>query len=436
MLVTGLDVNGQHSPLEAQLQATLNMIPAYAWYAVPSGSLTFVNERSADYLDLPEDHPLRSGTGTGADWDSHIPLLHADDREETRRVWSACLRTGSAGEVSFRVRNAEGVYRWFLSRAEPVRVANGTLLYWIGINLEIDEQKRAEQELRDIFETVPALVWVARPDGSNAYVNRRYVEYSGMGTAQTAGSGWQEAVHPDDLERHEGKWRASVASGEPHESEVRFRRADGRYRWHLDRGVPLRDEDGNIIKWYGVVTDIEDRKRIEEAQRRSEAYLAEAQRLSHTGSFGWKPENGEIVWSDETYRIFEYDSTLEPTVDLVVQRVHPDDRAVAQQVIDRVSRAGTEFEHEYRLLLPDGRVKHVHAIAHAVQNVSGEREFIGAVTDITERKTTEDKIRRLVDADILGIFIANVEGEIVEPNKAFLQMLQYSRQDLVSGRLR
>ena len=393
MLVTGLDVNGQHSPLEAQLQATLNMIPAYAWYAVPSGSLTFVNERSADYLGLPKDHPLRSGTGTGADWDSHIPLLHADDREETRRVWSACLRTGSAGEVSFRVRNAEGVYRWFLSRAEPVRVANGTLLYWIGINLEIDEQKRAEQELRDIFETVPALVWVARPDGSNAYVNRRYVEYSGMGTAQTAGSGWQEAVHPDDLERHEGKWRASVASGEPHESEVRFRRADGRYRWHLDRGVPLRDEDGNIIKWYGVVTDIEDRKRIEEAQRRSEAYLAEAQRLSHTGSFGWKPENGEIVWSDETYRIFEYDSTLEPTVDLVVQRVHPDDRAVAQQVIDRVSRAGTEFEHEYRLLLPDGQVKYVHAIAHAVQSAAGSREFVGAVTDITARKLAEERIR-------------------------------------------
>ena len=118
MLVTGLDVNGQHSPLEAQLQATLNMIPAYAWYAVPSGALTFVNERSADYLGLPKDHPLRSGTRTGAEWDSHIPLLHADDREETRRVWSGCLRTGSAGAVSFRVRNAEGAYRWFLTRAD------------------------------------------------------------------------------------------------------------------------------------------------------------------------------------------------------------------------------------------------------------------------------------------------------------------------------
>jgi PAS domain S-box-containing protein len=119
-----------------------------------------------------------------------------------------------------------------------------------------------------------------------------------------------------------------------------------------------------------------------------------------------------------------------------VQRVHPQDRALAQEVIERASQAGSDFEHEYRLLLPDGRVKHVHAIARAEQNASGGREFIGAVTDITERKTAEDKIRRLVEAGILGIFIANVEGEIVEANQAFLQMLQYSRQDVVSGRLR
>ena len=134
----------RHSPLESQLQATLNIVPAYAWYALPNGALTFVNERTADYLGLPSDHPLRHGTGTGADWDSHIPLLHPDDRDETRRVWSGCLRTGCAGEVSFRVRNAEGGYRWFLSRAEPVRAAGGTLLYWIGVNLDIEERKQAE----------------------------------------------------------------------------------------------------------------------------------------------------------------------------------------------------------------------------------------------------------------------------------------------------
>ncbi len=116
--------------LEAQLQATLNVIPAYTWYAAPSGAITFVNERCADYLGLPQDHPLRFGVDTGAAWDSHIPLLHPADHEASRRNWSTRLSTGSAGENSFRVRNAEGGYRWFLSRVEPLRAKDGTLLGW------------------------------------------------------------------------------------------------------------------------------------------------------------------------------------------------------------------------------------------------------------------------------------------------------------------
>src|SRR5258708_1432093 len=104
--------------IEPQLRATLDMIPAYAWYANPSGGLTFVNQRQADYLGLPKDHPVRLGVDMGAEWDSHIALLHPDDHEEARSVWSTCLRTGSPGQMSFRVRNAEGRYRWFLTRVE------------------------------------------------------------------------------------------------------------------------------------------------------------------------------------------------------------------------------------------------------------------------------------------------------------------------------
>jgi PAS domain S-box-containing protein len=383
--------------LKAQLQATLDLIPAFTWYAAPSGALLFVNSRSADYLGLPKDHPLRFGTDTGAAWDSHIPLLHPDDHEETRRVWSDCLTTGRPGEVSFRVRNADGNYRWFLSRAEPRRGNDGTLLYWMGINFDIEERKRAEQELRDIVDTIPAIVWVARPDGSNTYANSRFVEYSGMVPAQTAGSGWRLAVHPDDLEKHEGKWRASVASGEPHESEVRFRGADGEYRWHLDRGLPLRDEEGNIIKWYGVVTDIEDRKRVEEALRRSEHCLAEAQRLSHTGSFGWNVSTDEHFWSDETFRIFEFDPSSTVSLPMILERVHPQDMPAVKEAIAAATRA-EGIDLEIRLLMPDGRIKHLHVVGKADkgqtgQNASGHREFIGAVTDITERKTAEQKIR-------------------------------------------
>jgi PAS domain S-box-containing protein len=255
------------------------------------------------------------------------------------------------------------------------------------------ELRRSERELRDVVDTIPAIVWSTLPDGSNTYVNKRFVEYSGSSAEQMAGSGWKALIHPDDLERHAGKWMEAVATGKPHENEVRSRRSDGQYRWQLDRGVPLRDEDGNIVKWYGVTTDIEDRKRAEEALRTSEAYLAEAQRLSHTGSFGWKPDTGEIVWSDETYRIFEYDRSVKPTIDSAVQRVHPQDRVDFQKVIADASRGETDFEHTYRLLLPAGRVKHVHAIAHALQDATGNREFVGAVTDITSIKRAEEELR-------------------------------------------
>src|SRR4051794_6742784 len=170
-------------------------------------------------------------------------------------------------------------------------------------------------------------------------------------------------------------------------------------------------------------------------RRRREAYLAEAQKLSHTGSFGWKPDTGEIVWSEETFRIFEYDHAEKPTLDMVFQRIHPNDRAHARQVIDAVS-SSTDVEQEYRLVMPGGAIKHVHVRAHALPDSCGNIEVAGAVTDITARKTAEGKIQRLLDAGILGIYFANLEGEIVEANQAFLQMLQYERQDLVSGRLR
>src|SRR4030095_1584909 len=125
-----------------------------------------------------------------------------------------------------------------------------------------------------------------------------------------------------------------------------------------------------------------------------EAELTKHQGLTHTGSFGWRPASREIVWSDETYRIFEYDRAVKPTIDLMVQRVHPEDRVDFHDVIDRASRGATHFEHAYRLLLPDGRVKHVHALAHALEDASGNCEFVGAVMDVTERKRAEEAVLR------------------------------------------
>ncbi len=132
----------------------------------------------------------------------------------------------------------------------------------------------------------------------------------------------------------------------------------------------------------------------EEKLQQSEAYLAEAQRLSHTGSFGWKPSTGEIIWSEETFRIFQYDRSTKPTAELVLQRVHPDDAALVQQTFERAAQDGQDFDFEHRLLMPDGAVKHVHVVAHAERDESGELEFVGAVMDISESKRAEEALRR------------------------------------------
>jgi PAS domain-containing protein len=146
MAVDGDEGNGakQQPGFLAQVQTVLNVLPTYTWYAAPSGALTFVNKRTADYLGLPEDHPLRFGTDTGAQWDDWVPLLHPDDQEEARKYWSDCIRTGEAGEHSYRVRGAQGDYRWFLTRFEPLRASDGTLLLRSGATLDIDELTRAQ----------------------------------------------------------------------------------------------------------------------------------------------------------------------------------------------------------------------------------------------------------------------------------------------------
>jgi AraC-like DNA-binding protein len=140
------DDRPQSTPTElVQLRATLNAIPTHTWYASPSGRLTFVNKRTADYLGLPTDHPLRVGIDTSAPWDAHISFLRPDDQVQTRDLWSTCLRTGEGGKKSFRVRSGRGSYRWFLGRVEPLRASDGTLLRWVGVSQDVGANPDIEE---------------------------------------------------------------------------------------------------------------------------------------------------------------------------------------------------------------------------------------------------------------------------------------------------
>jgi PAS domain S-box-containing protein len=388
--------------LEAQLRATLDVIPAYTWYADPSGALTFVNERHADYLGLPKEHPLRFGIATGAAWDSHIALVHPDDHEEARRVWATCLRTGCAGEFTFRARNAEGVYRWFITRAEPLRASDGTLLYWIGVNLDIDDAKRAEdalhkseKELRDVIDTIPTIVWSTLPDGSNTYVNKRFVEYTGSSPEQTAGSGWQALIHPDDLERHAAKWMEALATGKPHENEVRSRRSDGQYRWQLDRGVPLRDEDGNIVKWYGVTTDIEDRKRAEDKIREREAEFRQILDLAPQHIYVLGADGSPLYANRAALEYFGVTINEWPDEESRNELVHPDDLEYYRGERKKRLLEGAPHEFEMRLRRHDGKFRWFLFRRNPLKDERGQitRWYVTG-TDIEDRKQAEDRLRQ------------------------------------------
>ena len=167
------------------------------------------------------------------------------------------------------------------------------------------------------------------------------------------------------------------------------------------------------------------------AERRREAYLAEAQRLSHTGSFGWTVSTGEINWSDETYRIFQYDRATIPTVDLVLQRVHPEDVAFVKQTIDRASQDARDFDHQYRLVMPDGSVKHVHVVAHALSDESGGTEFVGAVMDVTAAKQAEGRIRQIIDTIPAHAWSALPDGSVDFVNQRFVDFTGRSIGELL-----
>ncbi len=180
------------------------------------------------------------------------------------------------------------------------------------------------------------------------------------------------------------------------------------------------------------------RAEAESALRRSESYLVEAQRLSHTGSFGWSPANGRIFWSEETYRIFGIEPGTPPTVELVVQRTHPDDRAAVQATIESAQRDALDFEHKYRLLMPDGSLKHLHVVAHAVTDDEGRLEFVGAVMDVTEReraeeglRESEDRFRTFVDHATDAFFLHDEELLVIDVNRQACASLGYSRAELI-----
>lgn len=275
----------------------------------------------------------------------------------------------------------------------------------------------AEGAVRQVFDFAPHYVIVLGPDGERTRIdggpeiNQTALDFHGLSLDDWRRTDPRSLFHPDDWDRLERENRRFLPAGAGHETEARLRRADGAYRWFLIRYSPDRDAQGRIARWYLAATDIEDRRRAELALKRSEAYQAEAQQLSHTGSFGWVVASGEVFWSEEAFAIFGYPPAPLASLEMIFARIHPDDLDRVRRTIDEAASSGRDFGLEHRLKLPDGTVKHVHVVARAFGGEAGQAEFVGAIMDVTERRRAEAALHQ-ARADLAHVSRVNIMGEL------------------------
>lgn len=661
---------------ERMSRLIVDNIPGLVALLTANGEVEVVNRQLLEYFGQSLDELTQWGTnGT----------VHPEDLPDVVEIFTRSIKSGTPYKIEQRLRRADGVYRWIQNSGFPIRDTNGHITRWCVLLTDIDERKSAEdalqrskRDLKLIIDTIPALAWSARTDGTTEFFSQHYLDFVGLSPEQAMDWGWTIAVHPEDLDGLTATWRSILASEEPGEGEARMRRFDGEYRWFLFRVNPLRDESGKVVKWYGQNTDIEDRKRgelllreserqfktifdeagagislvdlttgepirnnralremlgcseeelgrletydrltheadrdkdatafrelcggerdslriekhfvlkdgrsiwanviftllrdddgrpryiiaihediserklvleklqanqdlldlaqksagaiafdwyvqeeinhwppeqealfglapgtfdgtykgwkkmmyapdwstvvdaikhaqktgevsveyrvvwpdgslhwlatngrmffddegkplrmvgftsdvtrrksVEEELRRSEALLAEGQHLARMGNFSWRVATDEITWSEQLYRIFEFEPGMPMTFELLATRVHPDDVALLYDMVDRARCSVSDFEYEHRLLMPDNSVKYLHLIAHRTCDELGRLEYIGAVQDVTQRRSSEEalsearsELARAARALSLGVLTASIAHEVNQP---------------------
>ena len=258
----------------AQLRKILDTIPTLAWCSLPDGTGEFWNRRWHEYTGLTPE------AVRGWGWQDAI---HPEDVKEITDKWLGFLASGQPGEVEGRLRRFDGVYRWFLFRAEPLRDESGNIVNWYGTDTDIEDLKRTEEKLRQdereirrITDAIPHTIVIQRPDGTPIYANQAVLDYSGFTMEDVVASDFRARLfHPEDLERRREERQAALSRGLPFEIEQRARRKDGQYRWFLIRYNPFRDEQGRLVRWYATGTDIDDRKRTEDRVRNENVALRE-----------------------------------------------------------------------------------------------------------------------------------------------------------------
>jgi PAS domain S-box-containing protein len=405
---------------ENNFRQIVNSIPGLVCTMSPAGEVQLLNRPLLEYFGK---------TSTELKGWAISDAVHPDDLPRVVAAFTHSITTGTPYDIEHRCRRADGVYRWFQARALPVRDTADRITGWYVLLTDIEDRKRAEdavraseRDLSSIINTIPMLAWSARPDGFCDFLNQRWLDFTGLSAEQARGSGWGAAIHPDDAKGLLDSWQMALVTGQLVDVEARMRRFDGEYRWFLLRASPLRDESGKIVKWYGTNTDIDDRKRAEEELQRSEAFLAEGERLSLSGSFLWRLDTDEITFSEQLYRTFEFDRDAPVTLERIGSRVHSEDIPLLTDKIEAARSGNSVLSYEIRLRMPNGSVKYLRTIARGTRDRDGRPEIIGAIQDVTERRLAEEALSQarsdlahVTRVTSLGVLTASIAHEVNQP---------------------
>jgi formate hydrogenlyase transcriptional activator len=372
------------------LQLLIDSTPALIHSGLPDGYLDFFNQRWLSYVGLSLENLL------GWKWTATIHPEDVGEFVEKRRV---ALATGEPFEQEARVRRADGEYRWMLHRSVPLRDGQGNIVRWYGSSIDVEDRKQAEErirqderELRKIIETIPAFITTANPDGSIDFYSQSLLDYTGLSREELLGRGWMTVTHPEDLDRLVERRQAGFAAGEFYEQEGRYRQANGEYRWFLSRSVPLRDEKGNIVKWYGTLHDIEDRKQAEEKVRQREAELQQLLDAAPQYLCVLGPDRSRLYLNQAALEFFGL--TLDEWKTCDPRRTfHPEDWERVSDEIQRAFSTGSLLELEMRAARRDGEYRWCFVRYKPLRDEQGRiTRWVVAGIDIDVRKRAEERL--------------------------------------------
>jgi PAS domain S-box-containing protein len=378
---------------ELSFQLVVDSIPVPVAVTTPTGEVEYLNQLTLDYFDKTLEELKR--------WETAVDIIHPNDLEATVAVQKEAHRAGRSYSHEVRHRRADGVYRWFNNLGLPLRDTDGHILRWFSLQIDIDDRKRAEEalraselNLRQIVDSIPGLVCTMNSAGEFQLFNRQLLMYFGKSAEELQGWATSDAVHPDDRPSAVPKFIHAITTGEPYENELRCRRADGAYRWFQVRGLPVRDADDQITGWYVLLTDIDDRKRAEEALKASERNLAQIINTIPTTAWSTRPDGFCDFLSDRwlDYAGFTYEEAVGWRW---ASAIHPDDAAGLQEHWLGCLATGTPVNTEARIRRFDGVYRWFLFLAQPFRDESGTIvKWYGTNVDIEDRKRADAELRR------------------------------------------